>query len=81
MVTFQPHLQDQQFTQETQDTSLVDAFHEKAVIEVNEFKTKDVQLDSVGNLNEIQSNPKVVLVTQLTSTGIITSGQVDEVAQ
>ncbi len=63
MVTSQPNSQNQQSTKEIRDTSLMDSSHEEAVIEANEFKTKDVQPHLISDLNEVQPNLEIVLVT------------------
>jgi hypothetical protein len=41
----------------------MDASHEEAVIKANKFKTKDVQPHLTNNLNEVQPNLEVILVT------------------
>jgi hypothetical protein len=41
----------------------MDSSHEEAVIEANEFKTKDVQPHLISDLNEVQPNLEIVLVT------------------
>jgi len=52
MNTFQPNSQDQQSTNKLVDTSMVDASHEEIVLEEDNFRTMNTQLDSIGDINE-----------------------------
>jgi hypothetical protein len=46
MITSQPNSQDQQSIDILLDTSMVDAYHRETVTKANDFKTKNVELDS-----------------------------------
>jgi hypothetical protein len=52
MNMFQPNSQDQQSTNILVDTSMVDAYHEEIVLQEDNFRTTNTQLDSVGDINE-----------------------------
>ncbi len=53
MVTSQPNSHDQQSTEKLQDISMVDASHEETIIKANEFRTKNVQPNLVGDPSEV----------------------------
>jgi hypothetical protein len=63
MITFQPNSQDQQSTNILLNTSMVDTFHEKFVIEEDDFRATNVQLDLAGDKNEAQLNSEIVPMT------------------
>jgi hypothetical protein len=42
---------------------MVDIFHEKFVIEEDDFRAKNVQLDLAGDRNEAQLNSEIVPMT------------------
>jgi hypothetical protein len=65
MITSQPNSQHQQSIDILLDTSMVDAYHGEIVTKADDFKTKNIQLDSTRNKNEAQLNSEVILVTQL----------------
>jgi hypothetical protein len=60
---------------------MVDAFHAETIVEVDDFKTKNIQLDSIIDKNEVRLNVETVLVTQLVLAGTTIGRQVDEVVQ
>jgi hypothetical protein len=49
---------------------MVDAFHEETIIEVDDFRAKNVQPNSARDKNEVWPNSKAVPMTQLVSTSI-----------
>ncbi len=81
MFTSQPNSHDQQSIKTLQNTSMVDAFHEKTIAKANKFKAKNVQPNSASDPNEVQPNSKTILVTQPMSASITTNRQANEVVQ
>lgn len=59
----------------------MDTLHEEAIANENEFRTKDVQPNQVGDPNEFQPTSKEVVVTQLILVNVITNEQVDVLNQ
>jgi hypothetical protein len=60
---------------------MLDASHEEIVVEEDDFIATNVQLDSIGDKNEIQPNLGAVPVTQLVSAGTTINRHVDEAIQ
>jgi hypothetical protein len=63
------------------DISMVDAFHEEAIVEVNNFKTKNIQPNLTGDKNEVELNVKIVLVTQPMLASTTIGRQANEIVQ
>jgi hypothetical protein len=60
---------------------MVDASHEEIVIEEDDFRATNTQLDLARDKNKTQPNSKIILVTQLVSTSITIGRHVDEAVQ
>ncbi|CAK9188988.1 unnamed protein product [Sphagnum troendelagicum] len=65
MITSQPNFQDQQSIDILLDASMVDASHGEIIAEEDDLRAKNIQLDSIGDKNEAQSNSEAIPVTQL----------------
>jgi hypothetical protein len=81
IIISQPISQDQQSIDILLDTSMVDTSHEESIIEEDNSRAKNIQLDLIVDRNEAQPNSEIVLVTQSMMVGITIDRQANEGVQ